>query len=170
MTEGMKFKKPDMNANGFNRNEYETPVSLFNTLDAEFNFTCDLAASAHNSKCANYIDEQHNSLIDDWHKRYGWLWLNPPFSPLRPWIEKAQNEADRGAKVIMLVPTTCLATTYFAKRLPVGIRIIYGRVNFWHRGREYKGNTQDLCLLVFDGGFQRVTSVEWIPRASLIGS
>jgi len=65
-------------------NEYSTPQAVFNYFNKIYNFTHDLSASDLNYKC-------NNSLTKDSHLTYAILWLNPPYSPLRPWIEKAQK-------------------------------------------------------------------------------
>jgi len=46
--------------------EWETPPDLFATLDAEFHFTLDAAASARNRKCKNYFSEMEDGLKREW--------------------------------------------------------------------------------------------------------
>ncbi len=132
-----------------NGNEYGTPVALYDNLDKEFNFTHDLAATNENTKCKCFYTREDNSLTKPWHKIKGWLWLNPPYSPLRPWIEKAQHENSLGAKIVILCPLYMTAK-YFSIRLPSEIRMIKGRIAFVYEGRPIKGNTHDSSLLIYD--------------------
>lgn len=156
-----RFKAPN------NRNNYETPRWLFNSLNEEFNFQYDLACNRENCRLDKglYV-EDYNSLEVDWHKlSSGWLYINPPYSPLRPWIEKAQLETRLGAKIVMLVPPI-VTTRYFMQHLPNEIRFIVGRINFENNGIEVRGNMFDSCLLIYDGT-ESETSVKWITRDSL---
>ena len=45
---------------------WETPQSLFDELNAEFNFTLDAAASDVNHKCKRYFTKKDNGLLQDW--------------------------------------------------------------------------------------------------------
>lgn len=149
-------------------NEFGTPKEIWDTLNKEFNFTFDLASQTHNKKTENAfcIDRGEDSLKQDWHKIGGYLWLNPPYKPLRPWIEKAQREADLGAKIVMLIPPI-ITTHYFQNRLPNEIRLIAGRIKFINEtGKPMKSNAHDSCILVFDN--ERPFKVEFIRHNSLI--
>lgn len=90
----------------------ETPPCVFDPLHAEFGFTLDAAAAVHNAKCKVACTLQgvsHNGcLIDDYRNglEYPWsgqrVWVNPPFSSLAPWVEKAWREP--AEVVCMLLP------------------------------------------------------------------
>jgi len=142
-------------------NIFETPEWLFQKLNDEFDFQCDLACLQENAKCDTYYTESVNSLEQDWHKIEGWLWLNPPYSPLKPWIQKAQKENSLGAKIVVLCPPI-VSTRYFQDHLPSEIRFIVGRVPFLLNGAEMKANTNDSCLLIYDTKVRqpRVTYIE----------
>lgn len=80
-------------------NEYETPQRFFDALHAEFNFVFDVACNAENKKLPHgFVYPEQDALTSEWPKN-GWLWLNPPYKPLRPWIEKCQTEVIKGARV-----------------------------------------------------------------------
>ena len=132
-------------------NEYETPSFLFDALNAEFSFTFDLACTAKTAKCEKYFSlaEGKDSLKMRWHDIPGWLWLNPPYSPLKPWIVKAQEENARGAKIVILCPPI-ISTRYFQARLPSEIRFILGRIPFLLDDKLLKSNTSDSALLIYD--------------------
>lgn len=101
---------------------YETPDWLFNLLDEEFDFKFDLAAVKENAKAKFF----KNSLPVDWHKLNGWLWLNPPFAGIRSWIEKAQYESKKGAKIVVLTPSTVLGSPYLKDCHPKELRFVSG--------------------------------------------
>lgn len=130
-------------------NSFETPDWLFKSLDGEFNFTFDLACTRKNAKTENgFFYPETNSLDQDWHKIDGWLWLNPPYSPLKPWIKKAQQESLLGAKIVVLCPPI-LSTRYFSEVSPSEIRFIVGRVPFILNGTEMRANTSDSAVIIF---------------------
>ena len=81
---------------------YNTPQDLFDKLDAEFHFELDAAADASNTKCSTYYTIEDNALKQNWGP--GPVWVNPPYSGLRPWIEKAYEESLRGVTTVMLLP------------------------------------------------------------------
>ncbi len=146
-------------------NVFETPSWLFGSLNDEFGFSFDLACNDQNAKCGQYFTESHDSLSKDWHKIDGWLWLNPPYSPLRPWIEKSQKENRLGAKIVVLCPPI-ISTRYFSQHLPSEIRFICGRNPFLLDGVEMKSNTNDSCLLIYDTKV-RQPKIQYIERQAL---
>ena len=145
-------------------NVFETPEWLFNALDREFDFRFDLACNEKNAKCQKFYTEKEDSLSQDWHKLEGWLWLNPPYSPLKPWIVKAQEENKKGAKIVVLCPPI-ISSRYFQEHLPSEIRFIVGRVPFILNGVEMKSNTNDSCLLIYDTKI-RQPKIQYVERDS----
>jgi hypothetical protein len=55
----------DKNRFASKNQEYETPWSLFDKLNEEFNFTLDVCANHKNFKIINYYTEQMDSLKQD---------------------------------------------------------------------------------------------------------
>lgn len=83
--------------------EWETPQSLFQELNAQYGFVLDAAATKENALCASFLTKEDDGLFQDW-SYYKTIWLNPPYSKLGMWIEKAYNEAKKGCTVVMLIP------------------------------------------------------------------
>lgn len=78
-----------------------TPQKLFDELNAEFQFSIDVAASKDNAKCVNYCDIAHSGLERSWANER--VWCNPPYSNFPAWVAKAHSEVE--AEVIaMLIP------------------------------------------------------------------
>lgn len=77
----------------------------FARFDAKFGpFTLDAAANAANAKCPFYFTPggENDGLTNSW---AGWnVWCNPPFSNIRPWVEKAWREYVRCQAITMLLP------------------------------------------------------------------
>ena len=80
-----------------------TPRSLFDPLNEQFGFTLDAAASHENALCPLYYTIEDDALTKPW---LGTVWCNPPYSDLRPWVEKAWNQWERciSGSVVMLLP------------------------------------------------------------------
>lgn len=80
-----------------------TPDWLFDGQDALHDFTVDVAANAKNAKCDAFYDLANNGLTHSWAGER--VWCNPPYSDIRPWVEKALAETAAGCPVVvMLLP------------------------------------------------------------------
>jgi phage N-6-adenine-methyltransferase len=77
---------------GVRSDEWQTPKEIFEPLNAQYHFTCDLAASKKNKKLKKYFSD---SLNTDWSTEIGWL--NPPFSQASLFIKKCV-----GNKVVVI--------------------------------------------------------------------
>lgn len=109
---------------------WATPPDLFQTLDQEFHFICDVAALPHNTKCASYITPQQNALQIDWPR--GPCWLNPPYGKeLEAFIRKSLEQSRLGSTVVALVPVRSSNQWWF-ETIPhaTEVRFIRGRVQF----------------------------------------
>jgi DNA (cytosine-5)-methyltransferase 1 len=95
---------------GRSKQDYQTPPEFIAAVKRKLRireFDIDLAASAENAQAESYIDEEINSLNPyiywDEYNEGGWSWLNPPFSNIRPWVEKAMLST---SKIAVLVPAS----------------------------------------------------------------
>ncbi len=92
------------------RDMTQTPRYLFRALDLEFNFVLDAAALPETALCEKYLTPDIDALSVDWGDfispsvRSPWAWLNPPYSDIGPWVEKAIEQQGRGIGTVMLVP------------------------------------------------------------------
>jgi phage N-6-adenine-methyltransferase len=100
--------------------QWQTPETLFQELNAEFNFDIDLCATKENSKCGlyyrNYLGNEIGNTSTD--KVYYWslaghnnplsnnkincAFMNPPYSNPKPFIEKAWEDS-RFCRIVCLV-------------------------------------------------------------------
>lgn len=95
---------------------WQTPLWLFDALDIEFGFWLDSAASDKNALCAHWLTEADNALNSEWIS-HGAIWNNPPYSNIRPWVEKAAEQCiQQRQTVVMLVPED-MSVGWFSKAL-----------------------------------------------------
>lgn len=92
------------------RDAYQTPPEVFAVMNAEFNFAMDICASTANTLLPHYITEEENCLTADWHRfsgkqePNGWfVWCNPPYSNIGPFVARAAEMAKHGIGTVMLV-------------------------------------------------------------------
>jgi hypothetical protein len=82
------------------KDERFTPQPLWLELDREFGFTLDACATAESAKCKRFFTRAEDGLAQSWACER--VWCNPPWSDIRPWVEKAWHA--RAELVAMLVP------------------------------------------------------------------
>lgn len=113
-----------------NTSEWATPKAFFDELNNEFNFTLDPCATQQNAKCDKYYTQKENGLLQEWQGET--VFCNPPYGgEIYKWVEKCDNEAKKGATVVMLIPART-DTRYFHDFIynKYEIRFIKGRLHF----------------------------------------
>lgn len=113
------------------RDDWPTPMALFATLNAEFGFTLDAAASHENTKVpARYFTIEDDGLKQPW---TGTVWCNPPYGKgvIDAWVAKAIQSAREGATVVMLVPARP-GSRWFTQLIEHSeeVRLLTGRITF----------------------------------------
>jgi len=84
---------------------YETPPEIFEYLNHIHGpFDLDVCAEVSTAKCSTFITLEANSLAAEWHQFGKRAWMNPPYSNIRPWVEKAINESKKGVVTCALLP------------------------------------------------------------------
>lgn len=133
------------------KQDWETPLDLFNKLNEEFQFEWDLAAGRDNTKCSQFYDKEQDSLTQPWSGR---CWLNPPYggvkhNSLQNWIIKAYNESQKeGCLVCMLIPARTNTKWWHKYCMQAKeIKFICGRPKF---GDATHGLPQPLALVIFE--------------------
>lgn len=108
----------------------EHPPRFFEELDAEFQFNLDPCATEDNHKCPDFFTEREDGLAQSWEGRR--VFVNPPYSNIRKWVEKAYHEGQKkGTLVVLLIPART-DTKYFHEFIyhRAEIRFIKGRLKF----------------------------------------
>jgi phage N-6-adenine-methyltransferase len=138
----------------------ETPPELFDPLNEEYRFTLDVAAAPHNAKTPRYFTLQDNGLEQSWAGES--VWCNPPYSDIRPWVEKAWAEHDRTRVIVMLLPANRTEQAWWQDLVeprrdtgvsPLSCQFLRGRRRFIQQGRDsIEANERPpfgLCVLVW---------------------
>lgn len=109
--------------------EYETPQDLFDKMNSEFSFTCDVASTDTNAKCKQHFTKVDNGLAQPWS---GVCWCNPPYGLEMPkWIRKARKEAEAGnATTVLLIPARTNTGWWHDECMRGEIRFLRGRPRF----------------------------------------
>ena len=143
--------------------EWETPKSLYDKLNEEFQFTLDAAATLKNSLCAECFTKEMNALVLNWnYNPSNVVFLNPPYGQIGKFIQKAYKESQKGTTVVCLIPVrsdTRYWHEYCMKALE--IRLIKGRLKF--NNRQLPSYKEDMspklspapfpsCIVIFKKG------------------
>lgn len=139
-----------------------TPLDLWQKVYAEFPVTLDVAASAANALVSRYYDRETDGLSQPWH---GVVWCNPPYSDLRPWVDKAALEIQRDGgplTIVMLLPANRTEQGWWQDYIEperragrVEVRFLRGRLRFDTPDHDYtkqpKGNRPPfgVCLVIW---------------------
>lgn len=90
--------------------ERATPQEFFDMLHRRFSFSIDAAALPYNCKLERFWSPEDDGLAQDWTGER--IWCNPPFSDVRPWVQKA-HESTTADLVVMLLPANRTEQTWW---------------------------------------------------------
>jgi phage N-6-adenine-methyltransferase len=136
-----------------NTTVWETPQKLYTTLNNEFYFDLDPAASKENAKCKTFFTEEQDGLIQPWYdpdKLILSVFVNCPYGKQTTgkWVEKMYAEAVKGAIVVALLPARTDTKWFHKYILPFSgnedsavtteIRFYKGRVQFEIDGKPVR--------------------------------
>jgi site-specific DNA-methyltransferase (adenine-specific) len=124
----------------------ETPQDFFETLNQEFHFTIDVAASSNNHKCKRYYSK--NALDLDWSKEV--CWMNPPYDKsIGLWLKKAYKTAQQGGCVVALIQGRSTDTIWWHDYVMQAseIRIIKDRLHFGNNWKFSRANISSVVVV-----------------------
>jgi len=150
------------------KNEWCTPLNLYEKLDAEFHFDLDAAATFENRLTNAFFDKESDALHKDWGGKESSVFLNPPYGRgvVEAFVKKAFWESRAGATVVCLLPFSGAKWFRTYCLLADEIRII-GRVKyigFASDGTLIRNSpTFDSCVVIFRPGVHtaKLTEFEW---------
>lgn len=168
---------------------WRTPPEVFNTLNREFNFLADMAASHENALLPLHFTEKQDSLSFDWADeaclqrnvtRY--VWLNCPYSNPMPWVKQSVKAQLGGLGVVMLLNDDT-SVGWFAEALKTVSEIRHiiadpkekggyssGRIGFLNAdGKPVNGNNKPQFVLVFNPHKVGAQVTSYIPKSKLYG-
>ena len=158
---------------GRSRNKTEqdvgTPPEFLRVTQEVFGrIALDLAASTKNHVCPKYYTKEDDGLNykTSWPKykigiedgilktQAPWLWLNPPYRDIGPWLERCQAEKENGRNILVLIPAS-IGTKWWSKWVdledgPAWTSI--GRMKFVGHTAPYP---RDLALLIYSEAWQQ---------------
>ncbi|MDE4073183.1 phage N-6-adenine-methyltransferase [Enterobacter hormaechei subsp. xiangfangensis] len=138
------------------RDLWRTPPALFASLDAEFCFQLDAAAAPLNALCRKFITAEQNTLETPWADYMsipGYIWLNPPYSDIMPFIKKAAAESANQIGTVMLVPADT-SVGWFKEAIQTASEVRFitaGRLAFINpvTGKPVSGNSKGSILIIW---------------------
>ncbi|SAC95714.1 BsuMI modification methylase subunit ydiP [Enterobacter hormaechei] len=138
------------------RDLWRTPPALFASLDAEFCFQLDAAAASHNALCREFITAEQNTLETPWADYLnvpGYVWLNPPYSDITPFVKKAATESANQIGTVMLVPADT-SVGWFKEAIQTASEVRFitaGRLAFINpvTGKPVSGNSKGSILIIW---------------------
>ncbi|HCM7358701.1 TPA: phage N-6-adenine-methyltransferase [Klebsiella aerogenes] len=138
------------------RDLWRTPPALFACLNAEFCFQLDAAAAPHNALCRKFITAEQNTLETPWAAYLsipGYVWLNPPYSDITPFVKKAAAESANQIGTVMLVPADT-SVGWFKEAIQTASEVRFitaGRLAFINpvTGKPVSGNNKGSMLIIW---------------------
>ena len=133
---------------------WATPQSFFDRLNAEFNFTLDPCADKDNAKCTKYYTVDDNGLAQDWAGER--VFMNPPYGRvIGDWVRKAYEESLKGTLVVALIPART-DTHYWHDYVMRAseIRLVKGRLKF---GDGRNSAPFPSAVVIWNGGGRQMT-------------
>jgi phage N-6-adenine-methyltransferase len=123
------------------KDNWRTPIGLYQQLKAEFDFVCDAAADESNHLCDAWYGP--GSIIGECaigvEKWAPCCWLNPPYSQVKHFIQKAADQRLLGVTTVPLIPSRTDTKWWHSYiwdaelnqcRPGISIRFIKGRLKF----------------------------------------
>lgn len=113
--------------------DWATPQTFFDVVELLFGpFELDAAASEQNTKCGAWLgpDLGIDALTVEW---WGRVWVNPPYSQVAQFIDKAIEETEAGhtTQIVMLVAARTDTKWFWkAARYAAEVRFLKGRLQF----------------------------------------
>lgn len=157
---------------------WQTPVDLFNSLNNEFDFDVDICASAGNALCNLYFDQDNSALDFEWNNPLNKhssheiknTFINPPYSQTTLFLSRANEQAKKHNITVVALVNANTDTKWFADSVKSAneIRLITGRVGFVKPNDEKaNGNTKGQCLIIWRGRSKTPCNIVMVNRDSI---
>lgn len=153
---------------------WQTPKEIFDSLDREFDFDIDICASDENALCISYFTEDISALLNEWDSVYNHAtcFLNPPYSQTEVFLNRASDQAKKHNITVVALVNANTDTKWFAECATTAneIRLISGRVGFIaSNGKKSNGNTKGQCLIIWRGNCKTPCQINMVSRDYLMG-
>lgn len=172
VADNQEFESDILLEAGMANDLWRTPPEVFEALDQEFNFGLDICATHESALCKSYLTPESDALTQNWDylAKGQWIWCNPPYSKIGPWVDKAIEAQLNGSGVVMLVMCDP-SVKWFSQALDACSQcrfIINGRLAFLNdEGKPVKGNNKGSVIFVFNPHQIGARHTSYISRESL---
>jgi phage N-6-adenine-methyltransferase len=120
------------NKNFTEKDMWETPAHIFDTLNKEFAFNLDPCCTIQSAKCANYYTIDDDGLSKDWSGST--CFVNPPYSRnnIDLWVEKCYLESLKENTIVVALLPVSTSSNWWHKWIlnNCQLRYIKQRVRF----------------------------------------
>lgn len=117
------------------KDDWQTPLPIFEALDREFGFKVDVAASDENHLCAAYYTKRDDALSRSWSEGCDHMvaWCNPPYSrKVGEWLAKGAEEAAKGVTSVFLIMARTETKWWheYIMKYASEVRLVEGRIHY----------------------------------------
>ena len=137
------------------KQNWETPQSLFEILNDEFNFEVDLCADNSNYKCDKYFTQDDDALSQDWGE-FSSCFCNPPYesNTQNKFVEKAHDTfLEHGNTIVLLIPARTDTKRWHKYIFGIAeVRFLEGRLKFECDGEPHANPAPFPSAVVVFGG------------------
>lgn len=157
---------------------WQTPQALFDSLNKEFEFGVDVCASDENHLCTCYLTQEHSALTHEWTEPYYYenvreinsAFINPPYSQTKEFLTRASEQAKKHNITVVALVNANTDTKWFSEAVKTAneVRLITGRVGFVKpNGAKANGNTKGQCLIIWRGRSNTPCNIVMVDRDSI---
>lgn len=132
---------------------WQTPQYLFDSLNKEFDFKTDICADYKNALCDRFFTAENSALDNNW-SNDGAAFINPPYSETQRFLSYAASQAKEFNLTVVALVNANTDTKWFleASKTANEIRLISGRIGFIKPdGKKANGNTKGQCIIIWRG-------------------
>lgn len=135
------------------------PDGEFAKLNKRFRFTIDVAAAPHNARLPRFCAIESSGLLVSWAGER--VYCNPPYSEIRPWIQKAWSEK-HAEIIVMLLPANRTEQGWWQELIEpmrdqlysrLKVEFLPGRIRFLKPGQQQVGPNErppfGCCLCIW---------------------
>lgn len=137
------------------RQLWQTPKWFFDYWNRHYAFALDIAASEVNHLCPDFITAEQDVFKFDFSPYVGeYVWCNPPYRDINPWIDLFCRNADEyQVGTVALLPAD-VSTSWFKAASTTADEIVFitgGRLSFVRADNQQAigGNTKGSVVLIF---------------------
>ena len=154
---------------------WQTPKTLFDALNKEFDFDVDICADENNALCFHYFSELASSLDNEWDKFYrsSSCFINPPYSQTELFLNRSAEQAKKHNLTVVALVNANTDTKWFADAVKSAneVRLFTGRIGFVKPdGKKANGNPKGQCLIIWRGNCKTPCQITMVDRNELLKS